>query len=218
MTHGYRSTEKALVATFATIHLGETEKSLSNRLANNIMHAGADSVAFNFINAGPNTGYPHAEAGDYRVQPGDIIRTDCGGYYKEYLSNVGRTAKVGKPSEEDLSIWKRLRAIHHELIDMLRPGRTGREVFETAARLHKKADLPFPYPHNGHSIGLNVHERPVVNAVEDIPYAPNMVSTVETRARWPGKVGYHMEDLMLITEGAPVVLSDFFDNDELFLI
>ena len=40
-----------------------------------------------------------------------------------------------------------------------------------------------------------------------------MVSTVETRVRWVGKAGYHMEDLYLITEGDPVLLSDTFDNE-----
>ena len=34
----------------------------------------------------------------YRVQPGDIVKADTGGIYSEYLSNVGRTAKVGKPA------------------------------------------------------------------------------------------------------------------------
>jgi len=45
-----------------------------------------------------------------------------------------------------------------------------------------------------------------------------MLSTVETRVRWVGKVGYHMEDLIEITDGAPVVFSTAFDNEELFVI
>ena len=49
-------------------------------------------------------------------------------------------------------------------------------------------------------------------------YEAGMVSTVETRVRWPGKVGYHMEDLYLVTEGAPVLLSDAFDNEEILVV
>ena len=101
---------------------------------------------------------------------------------------------------------------------MLRPGNTGRQLFERATVLHKQADLPFPYAHNGHSVGLQVHEHPLVNPFEDIPYRPGMVSTVETRVRFVGKVGYHMEDLVEITEGAPRILSDAFDNEEIFVI
>jgi Xaa-Pro aminopeptidase len=45
-----------------------------------------------------------------------------------------------------------------------------------------------------------------------------MVSTVETRVRWVGKAGYHNEDLYLITDGAPILLSDAFDNEEILVI
>lgn len=218
LAQAYRATEKALLATYATIREGETEKSMANRLADAIMHSGADLVAYLHINAGPNTGYPHMAPGDYRVKRGDIVKADVGGWYSEYITNVGRTAKLGAPNAEDLSYWQRLRAIHHEIIDMLRPGNTGRQLFERAAALHKDADLPFPYAHNGHSVGLQVHEHPLVNPFEDIPYRPGMVSTVETRVRFVGKVGYHMEDLVEITAAAPRVLSDAFDNEEIFVI
>ena len=218
LAQAYRATEKALLATYATIHEGETEKSMANRLADSIMHSGADMVAFLHINAGPNTGYPHMAPGDYRVKRGDIVKADVGGWYHEYITNVGRTAKLGSPNAEDLSYWRRLRAIHHEIIGMLRPGNTGRQLFERATVLYKEADLPFPYAHNGHSVGLQVHEHPLVNPFEDIPYRPGMVSTVETRVRFVGKVGYHMEDLVEITAGTPRILSDAFDNEEIFVI
>ncbi len=218
LSFGFRSTEKALLSTYATVQVGETEKSMANRLADAIMHAGADSVGFFHINAGPNTGYPHMAPSDYRVQPGDIVKADTGGVYSQYLSNVGRTAKVGKPSEEDISYWKRLREIHHEIVDMLRPGNSGRQLFEAATRLHEKHGIPFPFAHNGHGIGLQVHERPIISPREELTYEAGMMSTVETRVRWVNKVGYHIEDLVEITEGAPIVHSDYFDNEEIFVI
>jgi Xaa-Pro aminopeptidase len=218
LTKAYVSTEKALMATYINVQVGETEKSMANRLADNIMHAGADCAHFYHINAGPNTGFPHMPPSSYQVKKNDIVKADCGGLFSEYQSNIGRTAKMGKPNEEDNSYWKRLREIHHKVADMLRPGNTGRQLFEEAARLHEKVDIPFPYAHNGHSIGLQVHEHPIISPHDDIAYEPGMVSTVETRVRWVGKVGYHMEDLYLITEGAPVLLSDYFDNEEILVI
>ena len=38
------------------------------------------------------------------------------------------------------------------------------------------------------------------------------------RVRWVGKVGYHMEDLLEVTQGAPVVRSDYFDNEEILVV
>ena len=218
LTRGFQGTANAMLATYATVRVGEDEWSLKSRLADAIHRSGADRVSFNHINAGPNTGFPHAGPSNYRVQKGDIVKADSGGYYDDYISNIGRTAKVGPPTAEDKEIWKKLRDIHHEIIDMLRPGNTGRQLFERATVLHEKAGIPFPFAHNGHSIGLEVHEHPLISPHEDLSYEPGMVSTVETRVRWVGKVGYHMEDLVLVTEGSPVLLSTAFDNEEIFVI
>lgn len=218
LQRGYRGTEKAMFATYVTTTVGEDEFSLYRRLADGILLSGADSVAFNHINAGPNTGFPHAAPTDYRVQPGDVIKADSGGFYDNYYSNVGRTARMGNPTDKEVDLWKRLREIHHAVADRLRPGNTGRELFEYATLLHKRHSIPFPFAHNGHSVGLEVHERPLIGPLEEIPYEAGMVSTVETRVRWVGQAGYHMEDLYLITDGAPVLLSDAFDNEQILVI
>ena len=218
LTGGFRGTERAILATFATVTVGEDERGLSRRLDGNILLSGADDVAFNHINAGRNTGFPHAAPSDYRVCAGDLVKCDSGGHYRGYFSNVGRTAKLGKPAVEEQDTWRRLREIHHAVIGMLRPGNTGRAIFEAATKLHERHGLPFPYAHNGHSIGLDVHERPMISPYEDIVYAPGMISTVETRVREAGVRGLHMEDLVLITEGGPVLLSTAFDNERIYEI
>lgn len=218
LQHGYRGTASAMMATYLSAQIGESEWSLSRRLAAAILHSGAESVAFNHINAGPNTGYPHAAPTDYQVKPGDIIKADSGGFYEGYYSNVGRTGKMGKPTAGERDTWKRLRDIHHSIIDMLRPGNTGQMLFEEARRLHEKHGLPFPFAHNGHSVGLEVHEYPMIKPYETTIYEAGMVSTVETRVREVGVKGLHMEDLLLITDNGPVLLSDTFDNEEILVI
>ena len=218
MRRGFTGTEKAMLATYATVQVGEDEWSLVRRLADHILLSGSPMVAFNHINAGPNTGFPHAAPSNYRVQKGDIVKADSGGYYDDYLSNVGRTAKVGKPTADEVDTWKRLREIHHSISDMLRPGNTGKQLFEAAGRLHEKHKLPFPYAHNGHSIGLEGHEHPIISPFDEIVYEPGMISTVETRVRWVGVKGLHMEDLFEITANRPVLMSDAFDNEEIFVI
>ncbi|MCG8543206.1 MAG: Xaa-Pro peptidase family protein [Alphaproteobacteria bacterium] len=218
MTAAFRGTEKALMETFQGAKPGDTERDMCFRLSDGILRSGADTVAFTHINAGPNTGFPHMDPSDYQVKPGDILKADTGGYYSRYYSNVGRTAKLGPLSDADRDWWAKLRDIHHQIIDMLRPGNTGRELFEAATRLHAKHDIPFPYAHNGHGIGLFIHEPPLISPHETAPYQPGMMSTVETRVRWVGKVGYHMEDLVEITDGAPIVRSDYFDNEEILVV
>lgn len=214
----FHGTEKAFLSTYASVQVGDTEKALAIRLADNILLNGADMVAFNHINAGDNTGFPHMHPSDYRVQKGDIVKADSGGYFSEYYSNVGRTAKVGKPTAEEADAWKRLRDTHHAIIDMCRPGRVGSELFAKAKELQEKAGMPFAYSHNGHGIGLNVHEFPVIGPREKTPYQAGMITTVETRHRVVGKLGLHMEDIIEITDGAPIWHARYFQNEEIFVI
>jgi Xaa-Pro aminopeptidase len=115
-------------------------------------------------------------------------------------------------------MWRHLRDIHHAVIDMCRPGRVGRELFAKAKEMQIKAGLPFTYSHNGHSLGLSVHERPIISPHEDIPYEAGMITTVETRHRDVGKLGLHMEDIIEITENGPVWHARFFQNEEIMVI
>ncbi len=218
MTAAFRGTEKALKETFETTRPGDSERDMCFKLADGILRSGAESVAFSHINGGPNTGFPHMDPSDYAVKSGDILKADAGGRYQRYYSNVGRTAKLGPLNAEDRSWWQRLRAIHHEIINMVRPGNTGRELFARATALHAEHDIPFPYAHNGHSLGLLVHEHPLISPHEEIPYEAGMMTTVETRVRWEGKCGYHMEDLIEVTEGEPIVRSNYFDNEDILVV
>jgi len=218
MAEAFRGTEKALQETFEATRPGDTERDMCFRLCDGILRSGAESVAFSHINAGPNTGFPHMDSSDYQAKVGDMLKADAGGRYRRYYSNVGRTAKLGPLNDEDRSWWRRLREIHHEIIGMVRPGNSGRQLFERATELHKKHDIPFPYAHNGHSLGLLVHEHPLISPHEEIAYEAGMMTTVETRVRWVGERGYHMEDLIEVTEGAPVIRSDYFDNEEILVV
>ena len=218
LVNGFRGTEKALLATYSTVTEGESERSMGRRLADAMLRSGANAISFNHINAGSNTGYPHMHPSAYQVKKGDIIKADCGAYYREYLSNVGRTAKLGPTTAEERSWWTRLREIHREIIDLLRPGNSGRKLFERTTELHEQAGIPFPLGHNGHGIGLQVHEHPLISPHEEIVYQEGMLSTVETRVRWIGEYGLHMEDLVEITDGAPIVRTGFFDNEEILVV
>jgi Xaa-Pro dipeptidase len=211
-------TEKALLSVYATIAVDETEKSMANRLASSLLMMGAEGIVHNYINAGPNTGFPHNAPSSYRAVKGDIVKSDVGGFFEGYVSDVARTGVIGKPSDEQASIYGRLLEIHHHCIDKIHPGNRAADVFETMKAEHARLGIHFPLPHAGHSVGITGHEEPILNPMNTTELEPNMVFYVETRARWTGKVGYHIEDLILCTDGSPKVLTGFFDNSRLFEI
>ena len=211
------ATERALLATYATIRVGETERSMRGRLFHNMLLCGADSFDFVYINAGGNSGFPHKIAGSYACRTGDTVKSDVGGYWSGYVSDIGRTGVVGPPTPRQADIWAKLRDVQLATIDMLRPGNTPAMVFSMMKRSMEKANLPFPLPHAGHSIGRTVHEHPVLNPTDESEIRPNMTFMVESRVRWPKKEGYHFEDLILVTNGGPQWLTGAaFDNKELF--
>lgn len=218
LTRAGRATEKALQATYATVEPEETEKSMADRLAAHMRRYGLDHVNFLFINAGANTCLSHLDATNYRAQPGDLVKSDVGGLLQGYVSDVARTAVVGPPSSEQLSVFTRLVEIHAETIEMARPGNRACDLYNTAKEGHAKRSLPLTSPHAGHGVGLEVHEEPLLTGLNMIEFEPNMIICVETRYRWAQKDHHHIEDLVLITEEGPRVLTTHFDSRELFVI
>ncbi|HBY96055.1 MAG: Xaa-Pro peptidase family protein [Ardenticatenaceae bacterium] len=218
LTQAARGTERALLATCATIHKGETEKSMAQRLADNILLTGAGKVEFLYINAGPNTGYPHCDAASYQCRVGDIIKADCGGLYAGFTSDVARTAVIGRASNEQQSIYNRLVDVHQECLATARVGNRASDIFEVMKKGHERVKLPFPLPHAGHSTGLTAHEPPILNPFDHTVLQPNMMLYIETRVRWPGREGYHIEDLVLLTNDGPKIMTGAFNTSILFEI
>ena len=47
---------------------------------------------------------------------------------------------------------------------------------------------------------------------------PNMVFSVETRVRWPGREGYHIKDVVVIREDGPELITTFMPMPELMVV
>lgn len=212
------ATESALLATYATIGYGDSEQTMRSRLVSNLTFKGAEAIEFAYINAGGNSGYPHQQATDYRCRRGDTVKADVGGIWSGYVSDIGRTGVIGTPSKRQRQIWQKLRYVQERTIEQVAPGNTAASVFATMKHEMEAAKLPFPLPHAGHSIGREVHEAPVLSPLHDEVIEPNMVFAVESRVRWPGREGYHLEDLVVVTDGGPRVMTNQVADDSLFVI
>lgn len=204
IVEAFQATERALKDVFMSAREGDTEHALALRLVNGMLEGGADQAGFVYLTAGPNSGYAHKLPGAYAIRRGDFVKADVGSVTRLYRTNLGRTAVAGEPSDAQAGMWRDLCRIHAAIGGECRAGRLGRDVYKKAQELFAEAGLPAEYPHFGHGIGLGLHERPAIRPTEDIPFEPGMLVTVETRHREAGKLGMHMEDLIEITDGAPV--------------
>ncbi len=219
LTRAAVATERALMSTYSTAQPGDTERSLVNRLGAHILQAGADLPAFLYLTVGPNTGHAHPDPTDYVAREGDLLKTDCGGYFAGYYSDIGRTAVLGRATPEQRSVYSRLAEVHRETIESMRPGVPASHVFDVAARGYERVNIPFKgLAFAGHGVGLYIHEAPMLSADEHTELRPNMVFSVETRVRWPGREGYHIEDVVVIREDGPEWVTTFMPTSELMVI
>jgi Xaa-Pro aminopeptidase len=219
LAHGARMTEKAHHVAYSLARPGDTEKSMADAVAGALLKLGADEVSFLFLNAGARTGQRHLAAGDYRVQPGDLIKTDAGGTFSGYISDVARTVVMGRPSDAQRKTYDQLFKIHMETMESCLAGKTGRDVYEVARAGFEREALPFPVPHEGHGVGLGGHEIPHLSLVDQTTLKPGMTIYVETRLLVPEKEGYHIEDLLLVNpEGPPTILTSQDYSRELWSI
>lgn len=127
-------TDRVIRDVFSPIAEGMTECEVATRLKTHLLCAGADSIAFTIFAGGANSSITHPAASDYRLRRGDLIRTDFGGAFREYLSDLARTAVVGAPQQEHVAMYATLWEIHQALIAQMTPGTRASDLFHSTQR------------------------------------------------------------------------------------
>jgi len=204
---GASVTRKAIEAAFTAARPGDTEKRVANNIVHHMFQAGCDETAFITVATGLNGSRAHHLPDQTRLEAGQIVRTDLGGCFDGYYSDVGRTHVVGEPTREQSETYRRLHAAYREVIDRITVGRPLRELYETCRRGFTQRGLDFFMHHIGHSLGVEIHEPPMIEPTEEAALQENMAFNVELYHRDRAGQGYFVEDLVLVTTGGPQVLT-----------
>ena len=92
----------------------------------------------------------------------------------------------------------------------VRAGETGSDVDAVARDLIDATEFAGTFGHGlGHGVGMDIHELPNMRADEDHVLAPGNVVSCEPGIYLPGEGGIRIEDLVVVREGEPVVLTSF---------
>lgn len=194
----------------AAVRPGIRERDVAFLLEQTFRELGAEGPAFETIVASGDRGaLPHARAGDRQIEAGDLIVFDFGARAGGYCADISRTVVVGSPSADQQRALEAVRAAQAASISAMRAGTTGREVDEIARKAVREAlgDADCFGHGLGHGVGLEVHERPILNPRDTTVLEPGMVITNEPGMYRPGWGGVRLEEMVAVTADGPEILS-----------
>jgi Xaa-Pro aminopeptidase len=212
--------EKAIWAGFMFAGPGTTERSIAQRMVSTIVELGADSSPFMSLAAGAAHSLEHhAVPGDYEIVEGDTVAVDMVGTFRGYYSDYARMAVVGEPSARQRQAWSNVVEIQHRLFDDLTPGITAEEAYRRAAGYAGDCSVELDTNIVGHSLGIALHEYPVLTEGCTEPLQAGMTLCVEILVMDPEHGRFHVEDLVEVREDGPARrLTTYFDTQELYRI
>jgi len=197
-----RINEESLKDVLGFVRDGVTERDLEAEFEYILRKRGGDMVSFSpIIASGKNSSKPHAGYTDQVLVPEAPITFDVGVIYKGYCSDMTRTVFFKDCPE----IWKqRYDAVFEAkwaAERMISAGLTGAEIDAVARNIILEAGFgEHVYTHGlGHSIGIEVHEKPVFAMGAENVIPAGCVMSVEPGIYVPGEGGIRIEDLVLVT-------------------
>jgi Xaa-Pro aminopeptidase len=189
--------------------VGRTERELAWRLDGLFHELGAHASSFETIVAsGPNSARPHARPTDREVEAGEMVVIDAGAQVDGYCADCTRTFATGPLPDELKAAYAATLEGQLAGLDAVRAGVTGVDADAAARDVIEAAGLGEKFGHGlGHGVGLDVHEAPRLSRESNDTLAAGNVVTVEPGVYLEGLGGIRIEDLVIVTDGEPEILT-----------
>lgn len=189
--------------------VGRSEAELAWWVRCSLREEGAQDVSFDpIVASGPNSALPHHHPGERRVARDELLLVDLGARVDGYCSDCTRTFATGGLSDELEQAYATCLEAQTRSLAAVRPGATGAELDSLARGIVESAGTPVLHG-LGHGVGLDIHELPVLRKGVEAKLEVGQVVTVEPGVYLEGQGGVRIEDLVVVTEGEPELLSPF---------
>lgn len=217
--------DQAITDALTSVKAGDTEMDIAGHLTRNIYELGAEQFKLLIIATGDRSRLPNVGPTTRKLVRGDVCRTEIFAIIDGYQAGVCRTAVVQEAPPMAEEIWKHLIECKYEIMAMVKPGASCREIYDAFIKRLAKANLP-PISFVGHGIGLRVHEEPYLGkaaiigqANSDALVEENMVLGFEPLCYETG-YGYGMQnkDMLLVNANGSELLSNYTDTDRLLVV
>ena len=208
--------ESALADVVDGLRAGMTERETAARLEHEFKRRGAQRASFDTIALfGARSSLPHGEPTDKPLEEGDIVLIDCGCMVDGYCSDLTRTFFFGRiPGAWAEEIYLCVQQAQQAALAALRAGARASEVDAAARDLITRAGYGSRFGHGtGHSVGIEVHENPRLNALSKAVLTAGMAVTVEPGIYLPGQGGVRIEDLAMVANDGCDILTAGISKD-----
>ena len=195
-------------AGMAALRPGATEREVAAAIDAAHAEAGA-ATAFAIVAFGANSAFPHHHTGDAVLADGMAVLIDSGACLNGYPSDTTRCRWFGgAPDPEYLRVAETVDAALRAALAAARPGARASDV-DAAARdvIAAEGHGEFFVHRTGHGIGIDGHEPPWITATSDAVLAPGMAFSVEPGIYLPGRFGVRLEEVVVLAEDGPEILS-----------
>jgi len=200
---------KALEGLLAGPLVGRTEREVARDLERRMLDLGAEAIAFETILAsGENSAIPHHSPTDRVLEANDFMKADFGARVAGYHADCTRTVVLGRADDWQREVYGAVQASQAAGLDHFLDGAKVSDSDDAArASLDAAGWLHAFTTGLGHGVGLEIHEDPFIAARSTGKLVSRTVLTMEPGIYVPGRGGVRIEDTVLVTTGAPEVLT-----------
>ncbi|MCK6211482.1 Xaa-Pro peptidase family protein [Georgenia sp. EYE_87] len=218
LQHAATLTDVAMSRLEEIVTSGElmSERDLAREADIAMIRAGADGVAFlSMVQSGPRSSYSLALPSHRTPQPGDLVLTDIGARYGNYVADGGRGFTVGEVSDEVMDVVEASVSAVEAGLAFARPGITAsalnRQIQSVLIeRGYGDYSIEARGRGTGHGTGMDPEEEmPWIGPTNEEVLRPNMVFTLKATINKPGVGGLRTERLVHLTDAGGTPLDRF---------
>ncbi len=205
MRDAHERVAEAIHATFEWGRDGVTTQALNDHIRAEVERRGPDFI-YCFTTAGPGVLRAPSQR---RWTRGNVLELDCGGEWRDFISDIARMGCMGKPSTLADDMLNEILAIQERARKLVKPGVPCAELYLEGDRAFKASGFAAGGGRfEAHGLGIVSHEPPRIRPDNPRALEAGMVLSIETDFEHPEVGRVKIEDTVVVTPNGPEGLGD----------